>query len=720
VTNSFSVVVREVNALPTLARATNATIDELAGYTQDLAPQDSDIPVQPLTLTLLSGPTGLVVTNGMMAWTPTEAQGPSTNEVVLTVSDGVGSVTNSFSVVVREVNALPTLARATNATIDELVGYTQDLAPQDSDIPVQPLAVTLLSGPTGLVVTNGVMAWTPTEAQGPSTNEVVVTVSDGVGSVTNSFSVVVGEVNLLPTLAGLTNATIDELVGYTQDLVPQDGDIPVQPLAVTLLSGPTGLVVTNGVMAWTPTEAQGPSTNEVVLTVSDGVGSVTNSFSVVVGEVNLLPTLAAATNSTINELVGYTQDLAPQDSDIPEQPLTVTLLSGPTGLAVTNGVMAWTPTEAQGPSTNEVVVTVSDGVGSVTNSFSVVVGEVNVLPTLAGATNATIDELVGYTQDLAPQDGDIPEQPLTVTLLSGPTGLVVTNGVLAWTPTEAQGPSTNEVVVAVSDGVGSVTNSLIVVVGEVNVLPTLAGATNATIDELVGYTQDLVPQDSDIPVQPLTVTLLSGPTGLVVTNGVMAWTPTEAQGPSTNEVVVTVGDGVGSVTNSFSVVVSEINVAPRWAVIPDGVGEVGREYVQRLEALDEDLPAQFLTFQLLEPIPGAVVESGLFRWTPTSPQAGTTNRIRVVASDGVASVESEFRIRVIGASTPPTFVGIPELAGDRLRLRVRMDGGLRLEVSDDLIDWRPHSTLEGPEGSVVTTEIPVELGFKFFRVVRNP
>jgi hypothetical protein len=268
--------------------------------------------------------------------------------------------------------------------------------------------------------------------------------------------------------------------------------------------------------------------------------------------------------------------------------------------------------------------------------------------------------------------------------------------------------------------VGSVTNSFSVVVREVNALPTLAGATNATINELAGYTQDLAPQDSDVPEQPLAVTLLSGPTGLVVTNGVLAWTPTEAQGPSTNAIVVSVSDGVGSVTNRFSLVVSEVNVAPRWSVIPDGVGEVGREYVQRLEASDEDLPVQLLTFQLLEPIPGAVVESGLFRWTPTSTHAGTTNRIRVVASDGVASVESEFRIRVIGASTPPTFVGIPELAGDRLRLRVRMDGGLGLEVSDNLIDWRPHSTLEGPEGAVVTTEIPVELGFKFFRLVRDP
>jgi hypothetical protein len=575
------------------------------------------------------------------------------------------------------------------------------------------------------VVTNGVLAWTPTEAQGPSTNTVRVTVADGVGTVTNSFSVVVREVNVLPTLAGATNATIDELVGYTQSLAPADGDVPVQPLTVTLLTGPTGMVVTNGVLAWTPTEVQGPSTNVIQVSVSDGVGSVTNSFSVVVRELISLPSLAGATNATIDELVGYTQALVPRDADEPEQPLTVTLLSGPTGLVVTNGVLAWTPTEVQGPSTNTVRVAVSDGVGTVTNSFSVVVREVNLLPSLAGATNATIHELVGYTQNLAPADVDIPVQSLTVTLLSGPTGLVVTNGVMAWTPTEAQGPSTNSIVVAVTDGVDSVTNGFSVVVRELTRLPRLAGATNATINELVGYTQPLVPLGMDIPIQPLTVTLLSGPTGLVVTNGVMSWTPTEAQGPSTNEVVVTVTDGVGSVTNRFNVMVREVNVAPRWLVIPDGVGEVGREYVQRLEASDEDLPVQsltfqLLTFQLLEPIPGAVVESGLFRWTPTSTQAGSTNRIRVVASDGVVSVENEFRIRVIGVSTTPAFVGGPELAGDRLRLRVRMEGVLRIEVSDNLTDWRTHSAPQGTEGSVVTTEIPLELGSKFFRLIRVP
>lgn len=180
-----------LNTLPMLAGATNATIDELAGHTQNLMPQDADLPAQVLTVGLVEGPAGLAVTNGVLAWTPSEVQGPSTNVVRVSVSDGLGSVTQSLTLVVREVNTLPDLAGATNVTIRELMGHVQNLAPQDADIPAQSLAVSLLQGPAGLVVTNGVLAWTPTPAQRPSTNLIRVSVTDGVGLVTRQFSLVV-------------------------------------------------------------------------------------------------------------------------------------------------------------------------------------------------------------------------------------------------------------------------------------------------------------------------------------------------------------------------------------------------------------------------------------------------------------------------------------------------------------------------------------------------
>ena len=196
--------------------------------------------------------------------------------------------------------------------------------------------------------------------------------------------------NTLPSLGGATNTTIPELVGHTQNLAPADVDIPVQSLTVTLVSGPTGLVVTNGVLAWTPTEVQGPSTNSVVVTVSDGVGTTTNTFAITVREVNVLPTLAGATNATINELVGYMQSLAPADEDVPMQPLTVSLVSGPTGLMVTNGFVVWTPTEVQGPSTNIIRVSVSDGDAHAFYQFSLVVTDSSVMkPVLSNPSNAS-------------------------------------------------------------------------------------------------------------------------------------------------------------------------------------------------------------------------------------------------------------------------------------------------------------------------------------------
>jgi hypothetical protein len=141
-----------------------------------------------------------------------------------------------------------------------------------------------LSGPAGSGVTNNLFAWTPTEAQGPSTNEVRVAVTDGALTTTNGFVVVVTEVNAAPVFVGLTNAVVPELVGYTQTISVTDGDVPAQSLTLALVSGPAGAVLTNGVFAWTPTEAQGPSTNEVRISVTDGESTTTGTFTVVVQE----------------------------------------------------------------------------------------------------------------------------------------------------------------------------------------------------------------------------------------------------------------------------------------------------------------------------------------------------------------------------------------------------------------------------------------------------
>jgi hypothetical protein len=220
-----------------------------------------------------------------MNWQPTEAQGPSTNRVTVSVSDGVVSVPQEFDVVALESNRLPVwVTFITTRRVSEGSPLNFTVQATDSDLPAQKLIYRLINGPTGLVVTtNGVVSWTPTEAQGPSTNRVRIGVTDGAANISQEFDIIVVERNQPPVWTNPSTRRVTEGLQLTFTLKATDPDLPVQTLRYTLEQGPTGLkVATNGVLSWKPTEAQGPSTNRVTVRVSDGVVSVTQDFNIVV------------------------------------------------------------------------------------------------------------------------------------------------------------------------------------------------------------------------------------------------------------------------------------------------------------------------------------------------------------------------------------------------------------------------------------------------------
>src|SRR2546421_4432419 len=156
----------------------------------------------------------------------------------------------------------------------------------------------------------------------------------------------------------------------------------------------------SGAISWTPTEAQGPSTNAVSVSVTDnGVPalSVSNTFQVIVNEVNLAPVLTVPANQTINEQTTLSVSASAIDADLPANSLTFALVSAPTGMTINpaTGAISWTPTEAQGPSTSTVSVSVTDnGVPalSVTNTFTVIVHARKLAPGLTVPADQTILE----------------------------------------------------------------------------------------------------------------------------------------------------------------------------------------------------------------------------------------------------------------------------------------------------------------------------------------
>ncbi|MCW5554678.1 MAG: putative Ig domain-containing protein [Verrucomicrobiae bacterium] len=454
----------------------------------------------------------------------------------------------------------------------------------------------------------------------------------------------------------------------------QNPDEPEKLLTFDLISGPPGAALnplgnTNAAITWVTTEADGPSTNVFVARVTDVVNGTpfirTNSFTVIVNEINEPPQLTVPGQQTINELTTLNVSALATDPDIPVNALTFSLVNPPAGMTINpnTGAIAWTPTEAQGPSTNTVTVVVTDfnpdAVNeqqlSDTNTFTVIVREVNTPPQLTVPGNQIVDELTPLSVSASATDADLPPNPLIFGLVNPPAGMTINpnTGAIAWTPTEAQGPSVNTIIVVVTDSSPlavnatqlSTTNSFTVTVREVNTPPQLTVPANQTLDELTPLNVSASATDSDVPVNPLTFSLVSPPAGMTINpnTGAIAWTPTEAQGPSTNVITVVVTDTNAaalanqqlSVTNTFTVTVREVNTAPQLTV-------PGNQTINELTALnvsasatDSDLPANPLTFSLISPPTGMTIHpnTGAIAWTPTEAQGPSTNVITVVVTD---------------------------------------------------------------------------------------
>src|SRR2546430_2775950 len=115
-----------------------------------------------------------------------------------------------------------------------------------------------------------------------------------------------------------------------------DADIPANSLTFALVSSPAGMIINpaTGAISWTSTEAQGPSTNVVSVSVTDnGVPalSVTNTFTVTVNEVNLAPVLTVPADQTMAEQTTLNVNASAIDADIPANSLTFALVSSPAG-----------------------------------------------------------------------------------------------------------------------------------------------------------------------------------------------------------------------------------------------------------------------------------------------------------------------------------------------------------------------------------------------------
>lgn len=334
------------------------------------------------------------------------------------------------------------------------------------------------------------------------------------------------------------------------------------------------------------------------------------------------------------------------------------------------GIFTWIP--KQGEALRLVVVEADDGVDGWDFQFADIGmrnATTNASPVIFPILNQFTDELVTINVTAFAVDPDGPDSALRYSLVGmGPDGDAIdpATGEYQWTPTESQGGAYHFVTIKVADDYGASDYAVFGIgVNEVNTDPYFDRMPSLGTDEHSLLTFPVSAFDPDLPVNVLTYSLRGVPSGATInsiddTSGIFTWVPREDQDGSTSFIIV-VSDGVGGLFGRpVTVDVREVNEPPTLGTIPIQRVCVNSTLSFSIIGFDPDLPANTLTYNLVNAPLGATISSengmGNFLWIPHASQVGT-HSIAVVVSDGTISADPQTVIVKVCPipNTPPMF-----------------------------------------------------------------
>jgi hypothetical protein len=288
------------NSPPSITAIPTQMVPVGALFTLTPAATDPDLPAETLNWSLLASPPAALIApnSGAITWQTTLESGGTTNVFTLVVTDNGSpplSATQSFNVIVTQVNHAPVIIPPPPlVSVHALTTLSLQLSATDVDLG-QTLTWQLGPGaPFGLSLdaASGLLTWTPTLAQTPSTNIIIVIVHDNgkpVLSDTNSFVIVANLANQPPVLSPIPEQLGYVLLPLSVSTSASDPDAG-QSLSFSLDPGaPRGAVINpgSGVFSWTPTRNDARSTNRVTVRVTDnGIPplSATQTFNIIVAD----------------------------------------------------------------------------------------------------------------------------------------------------------------------------------------------------------------------------------------------------------------------------------------------------------------------------------------------------------------------------------------------------------------------------------------------------
>ncbi len=790
-TETVNITVNPINDAP-VASNDDVVLDEDTSATFDVLANDSDIDGDALSVESFVQPAnGSVVQNpdGTFSYTPAAGFNGS-DSFTYTVTDGSLTHTATVNIVVNAINDAP-VTQADNVVLDEDTAATFDVLANDSDPDGDALSVESFTQPAnGSVVQNpdGTFTYNPA-ANYNGNDSFTYTVTDGNGaSVTETVNIVVNPINDAPNTT-LDDITLDEDTTATFDVLANDGDVDGDVLSVESFTQPAnGVIAQNpdGTLTFTPNENFN-GTDSFTYTVTDGIESRTETVNIVVNPVNDLSD--ADESITVSENDDFMVNVL-DNTDNPDGPIDATVIGTGDIRVINNGNditadfqlepvslgasaayrITHTPTGNTGilsinaggefaldNETNNLFdflgegdnaeitldYTLTDGIDTAASTATInVIGSLDAPITVADVV--TLDEDTTATFDVLANDYDVDGDTISLESFTQPAnGQVVQNpdGTFTFTP-NADFNGNDSFTYTVTDGTSSVTETVSIIVNEVNDAP-ITAPDNVVLDEDTSATFDVLANDSDLDGDVLSVDSFTQPAnGSVVQNPDGTFTYTPAADYNGNDTFTyTVSDGSSLVTETVNIVVNPINDAP--IAGPDTI-TLDEDTVATFDVLanDSDVDGDALSVEsFTQPANGTVVQNpdGTFSFTPNADFNGndsftytvtdgaiavtqTVDLIVNPVNDGPQTVEDGVVLDEDTSATFDVLANDSDPDGDALSVTAFTQGanGTVVQNPDGTFSYTPNADFNGSDTFIYTVSDGTEERMEVVNITVNP
>ncbi len=373
--------------------------------------------------------------------------------------------------------------------------------------------------------------------------------------------------------------TTEEDTAVTIDVLVNDSDVEGDALSIQSASVPSeqgSVDIVDGKLVFTPAENfNGEAT--ITYIVTDGDLTDEAKVTVTVTPVNDSP-VAVDDTTSIQEDTAVTIDVLTNDTDVDGDKLSIESASVPKEqgtIEVVDGKLVFTPVENFNGDA-EITYIVTDGQLTDEAKVTVTVNPVNDAPTIK------VDAVESITEDavstdtvvatLTVRDTDTPEDQLTVSLENNSNGyFVLVGNEVKLTQAGVDAVNNDElnlkdltISASVSDGVNPTANdSDSLIVNRVNDAP-VAKDDIATTQEDTAVTIDVLPNDSDVDGDKLSIQSASVPEAqgkVEIVDGKLVFTPAENfHGDA--EITYTLTDGALTDQATVNVTVNAVNDTP--------------------------------------------------------------------------------------------------------------------------------------------------------------